>query len=182
MSTTKECWSVCGEEFTFDSLGDLLDSRGDELRPGHKVWRGTALPPSLSSLVDADRVIEDIGERAYDFGGEWADNYPEVTPEHKAKLQTLLEQWLAECPSARFYQVVDAKPYVLSCDDFTPEQLEEIAHEEEDAQRAAQAVQTDTAMQDERGRHADWVDDTHAALEARDAKIAAQAAQGGEHG
>ena len=141
MSTTKECWSVCGEEFTFDSLGDLLDSRGDELRPGHKVWRGTALPPSLSSLVDTDRVIEDIGERAYDFGGEWADNYPEVTPEHKAKLQALLEQWLAECPSPRFYQVTDATPYVLAADDFTKEQLEEIALQEEDDQRAAQAAQ-----------------------------------------
>lgn len=141
MSTTKDCWSVCGEEFTFDSLGDLLDSRGDELRPGHKVWRGTAAPPSLSSLVDADRVIEDIGERAYDFGGEWADNYPETTPEHKAKLQAFLEQWLAECPSPRFYQVTDATPYVLTVDDFTAEQLEEIAEEEEAAQRAAQAAQ-----------------------------------------
>lgn len=141
MSTTKECWSVDGEEFTFDNLGDLLDSRGDELRPGHKVWRGTAFPPSLSSLADADSVIEDIRERAYDFGGEWADNYPEVTPEHKAKLQTLLEQWLAECPSPRFYQVTDAKPYILAIDDFTSEQLAEIALEEEDEQRAAKSVQ-----------------------------------------
>lgn len=141
MSTTKECWSVDGEEFTFNSLGDLLDSRGDELRPGHKVWRGTAKEPSMAALADAGNVIEDIGERAYDFGGEWADGYPEVTPEHKAKLQAFLEQWLAECPSPRFYQVTDAKPYILAIDDFTAEQLAEIALEEEDEQRAAQAAQ-----------------------------------------
>ncbi|MEN2430893.1 hypothetical protein [Comamonas sp. F1-6] len=141
MSTTKECWSTDGEEFTFNSLGDLLDSRGDEMRPGYKVWRGTAMLPSMESLTDADRVIEDIGERAHDFGGEYAEGYPEVTPEHKAKLQVLLEQWLAECPSPRFYQVTDAKPYVLTADDFTKEQLEEIALQEEDDQRATQAAQ-----------------------------------------
>lgn len=141
MSDTKECWSVDGEEFTYDSLGDLLDSRGDELRPGHKVWRGTAQLPTMSSLADAGNVIEDIAERAYDFGGEWAVDYPEVTPEHKAKLQALLEQWLAECPSPRFYQVTGVAPYELTADDFTPEQLEEIAAEEEDAQRADQAAQ-----------------------------------------
>lgn len=141
MSTTKECWSVDGEEFNFDSLGELLDSRGDDLRPGQKVWRGTAKGPAMADLADADNVIEDIATRAYDFGGEFADGFPEVTPEHKAKLQTLLEQWLAECPSPRFYQVTNAKPYVLSCDDFTKEQLEEIALQEEDYQSAAQAAQ-----------------------------------------
>lgn len=141
MSTIKECWSVDGEEFTFDSLGDLLDNRGDELRPGHKVWRGTAKGPAMADLADANNVIEDIATRAYDFGGEFADGFPEVTPEHKAKLQTLLEQWLAECPSPRFYQVTNAKPYVLSCDDFTQEQLEEIARQEEDDQRVSIAAQ-----------------------------------------
>ena len=140
MSTTKECWSVDGEEFTFDSLGDLLDSRGDELRPGHKVWRGTAKGPAMADLADADNVIEDIATRAYDFGGEFADGFPEVTPEHKAKLQAFLEQWLAECPSPRFYQVTNVVSYALTADDFTAEQLEEIAEEEEDEQRAAQAA------------------------------------------
>lgn len=134
MSNTEqiECWSLDGEEFNYDSLGDLLDARGDEVRPGHKVWRGTAKHPSMTDLADAERVIEDIGERAHDFGGEYADGYPEVSPEHKAKLQALLEQWLAECPSPRFYQVTNAVPYVLTDSDFTQEQLAEITAQEED--------------------------------------------------
>lgn len=134
MSNTEqiECWSLDGEEFNYDSLGDLLDARGDEVRPGHKVWRGTAKHPSMTDLADAERVIEDIGERAHDFGGEYADGFPEVSPEHAAKLQALLEQWLAECPSPRFYQVTNAVPYVLADTDFTQEQLAEIAAQEED--------------------------------------------------
>jgi hypothetical protein len=134
MSNTdqKECWSIDGEEFNYDSLGDLLDARGDEVRPGQKVWRGTAKHPSMADLADSERVIEDIGERAHDFGGEYADGFPEVSPEHAAKLQALLEQWLAECPSPRFYQVTNAVPYVLADTDFTQEQLAEIAALEED--------------------------------------------------
>lgn len=134
MSNTEqiECWSLDGEEFNYDSLGDLLDARGDEIRPGHKVWRGTAKPPSMADLADAERVIEDIGERAHDFGGEYADGFPKVSPEHAAKLQALLEQWLAECPPPRFYQVTNAVPYVLTDSDFTQEQLAEITAQEED--------------------------------------------------
>lgn len=134
MSNTeqKECWSIDGEEFNHDRLGDLLDERGYEVRPGHKVWRGTAKRPSMSDFADADSVIEDIAVRANDFGGEYAEGYPEVSPEHKAKLQTLLEHWLAECPSPRFYQVANAAPYVLADTDFTQEQLAEIAAQEED--------------------------------------------------
>ncbi len=50
---------------------------------------------------------------------------------------------------------------------------------DDDIDRAAIATQAELASQDEHERHADWVDDTHASLEARDAKIAAQAAQQG---
>lgn len=140
MSTTKECWSFNGEAFNHDTLGDLMDEYVYDLKPGDEVWRATAKLPSISSLADADSVIEDIGERAYDYGGEYAEDYPEVTPEHKAKLQMLLEQWLTECPEPRFYQVGAVTRYILQRDDFTEEQLAEIALQEDD-KRAAQAAQ-----------------------------------------
>lgn len=134
MDNTKECWSKDNEDFNCSDLGDLLDTYGDELRPGDTVYQGAAKEPSISSLVDADSVIEDIASSAWDFGEEYAEGYPEVTPDHKAKLQTLLENWLSECPSPRFYRVVDAKPYILTADDFSEERLAEIA--EEDAKPA----------------------------------------------
>lgn len=129
---TKECWSFNNEDFNYDTLGDLMDDHAYDLKPGDEVWRGTAKCPSMNSLVDAERVIEDVAERAFDFGDEYAEGYPEVSPEHKAKLQALLEQWLAECPAPRFYQVTGSTPYTLTREDFTEEQLAELALQEED--------------------------------------------------
>lgn len=127
---TKECWSLNNEEYNFDSLEELMDSHGYELRPGHTVWRGTAKSPSISSLVDVESVIENMGERAYEIGGEYAEDYPDVSAEHQAKLKALLEAWLAECPAPTFYTVKDAQAYVLRAEDFSAAQLAENALED----------------------------------------------------
>ena len=136
MSRTKECWSINNEDFNCESLAELLDENQGDIRPGQTVYRGTAKPPDARNLICADSVIEDVGQQAWDYGGEYAEDYPDVSPEHKAKLQALLESWLAECPAPRFYQVVDAKPYVLTESDFSPEDLEELALQDEDKKSA----------------------------------------------
>ena len=127
MTEIKECWSINNEDFNCDTLTELLEANQGDIRPGQTVYCGTAKAPALSSFVDVDSVIDNFAERAYDFGGEWAEDYPEVSPEHEAKLQAFLESWLAECPAPRFYQVVDAKPYVLTESDFSQDDLEELA-------------------------------------------------------
>ena len=136
MSETKECWSINNEDFNCDTLAELLEDNQGDVRPGQTVYFGTAKAPAISSFISVDSVIDDIRVSAYDFGGEWADDYPEVSPEHEAKLQALLESWLAECPAPRFYRVVDAKPYVLTESDFDPEDLAELALQDEDERRA----------------------------------------------
>ncbi|WP_205690378.1 hypothetical protein [Comamonas serinivorans] len=112
-TTMTECWSADNEDFSYESLGDLLDSH-DDLKPGDVVYRADAHMPKLGQLIDADWVIEHIGERAYDIGGEYAEGYPECTKEQAAELQTLLEQWLSECPAPRFYSVKNSQPYTLT--------------------------------------------------------------------
>lgn len=112
-----ECWSANNEDFSHESLGDLLDSH-DDLRPGDVVYRAEAHMPKVSHLVYADDVIEQIGDRAYDIGGEYAEDYPECTKEQAAELQTLLEQWLSECPPPRFFSVKNVQPYTLTEGDF----------------------------------------------------------------
>ena len=136
MTETKECWSINNEDFNCDTLDELLEDCQGDVRPGQTVYFGTAKAPTIGSFISVDSVIEDIAARAYDFGGEWADDYPDVTLEHKAKLQALLESWLAECPAPRFYRVVDAKPYVLTESDFSAEDLEELALQDEDKKSA----------------------------------------------
>ncbi|MBX9848731.1 MAG: hypothetical protein K2X64_05515 [Rhodocyclaceae bacterium] len=111
-----ECWSSNNEEFRHSSLGDVLDDLSGEceLEAGMVVYVATAEPPTFSSLVDADRVIEDIGERAYDYADEYADGYPEVTPTEKLELQHLIEAWLSRVANPRFWIVEDSKPYTLT--------------------------------------------------------------------
>lgn len=117
-NTAQECWSANNEDFNYEELSDLLDSN-DDLKPGDTVYRAEAHPPKLKSLVDADWVIEQIGEMAYEIGGEYADDYPDVSKEQAAKLQALLEQWLSECPAPTFWQVRGSEPYVLTEGDFS---------------------------------------------------------------
>lgn len=112
-----ECWSANGADFDHDTLGDLLESSGD-LKSGDVVYRAEAYPPTTRQLVNADDVIERIGERAWDIGGEYAEDYPECTKEQTEKLQALLEQWLSECPAPRFFSVKNSQPYTLSDGDF----------------------------------------------------------------
>lgn len=128
---TKECWSFNNEDYNYDSLAELMDSHGYEMSPGHTVWRGIAERPPISSLIDVEGVIENIGERAYEICGEYAEDYPDVSAEHQAKLKALLEAWLAECPAPTFYTVKDAQAYILRPEDFSAEQLAENALEDD---------------------------------------------------
>lgn len=116
--SNKECWSANGEDFNYDSLGDLFDNEDADYQVGDVVYKATAKTPSFKSMVDIDSVIENIGERAWDYCGEYAENYPEVSQEHKAKLQKFLEEWLSECPHPNFYMVVNDEPYTLTEEDF----------------------------------------------------------------
>lgn len=120
MSTEqKEFWSFDKEDFCHETLGDLIDSHRDELTPGMHVWRGTGVSPKPSELVDADLVIDHIGEMACDIGGEYAEGYPECTTEQREKLQALLEQWLSECPAPDFFSVTNVVPYTITEDDLS---------------------------------------------------------------
>ena len=114
----KECWSANGEDFNYESLEELLDNEDFDYKAGDIVYKAIAKTPSFKSMVDVDSVIENIGERAYDYCGDYAEYYPEVSKEHKIKLQVFLEQWLSECPAPSFYMVVSDKEYTLTEQDF----------------------------------------------------------------
>jgi len=113
----EECWSANNEEFNCSTLGDLMD-RHEELKVGDTVYVGEARHPGASELCDADDILEMMGDRAGDIAGEYADDYPDVTNEAKAELDALLASWIARHASPGFYTVSNARPYILSADDF----------------------------------------------------------------
>jgi len=117
--SNNECWSRDGEEFRYDSLGDLLDNWGEELKPGDIVHVGTAKRPTADYLCDAEDVLETIGVRGHDIGGEYADDFPSVDDAAKAELNGLLSAWITKhlLPTS-FYQVLNVREYVLTEEDF----------------------------------------------------------------
>jgi hypothetical protein len=64
-----ECWSRDEEDFNARSLDELLNCH-DDLKLGDTVWVGEAVHPDPARLVNEDSIIENIGEAAYDIGGE----------------------------------------------------------------------------------------------------------------
>lgn len=113
-----ECWSTNDEEFNCLDLAELLNEN-DELRPGDTIYRGEAVKPDPASYVDASDVIELLGERAHDDGGEYTDGWPDVSREAEAELEQLLKEWVRKhCSPTPFYRVKSTAPYVLTPQDF----------------------------------------------------------------
>lgn len=110
-----ECWSVDDEFFRYHTLGDLIDSEDIEI--GQAVYRGHVNHVDPISLIDADDIIEMLGERAYDTAGEAAEDYPEVNDEAVTELNTLLAAWVTKHCQPSFFTVTDVQTYVVTEDD-----------------------------------------------------------------
>ena len=108
-----ECWSVNEEGFSHDSLAELLDCH-PELKAGSRVFVGEAVHPALNRLIDSDDVIDQMGDRADDIAGEYADGYPDVSVEDKAELDMLLAAWIAKSCPPTFYEVKNVRAYVIT--------------------------------------------------------------------
>ncbi|ARL58122.1 hypothetical protein [Burkholderia pseudomallei] len=106
-------WSKNNEFFSCDALDELLDMH-DELAVGDVVFYGDVAPIPTERLCDADDVIDMIGERAYDEVGEAADGYPDIAPEAKAELETLLSCWIEKHAKPTFYSVVNVREHVIT--------------------------------------------------------------------
>ena len=113
----EECWSADQENFNAMSLGELIDCN-DELAPGMTVWVADAVRPSSKHLIDADDVIELMGERAFDIARENAEDYPDVSDAEKAELDAILKSWIDRACPPNFWRVKNIRPYILSADDF----------------------------------------------------------------
>lgn len=114
--STKVVWSHDQETFNAESLGELLDTYGDEMEPGRTVWFGNAVKPS-TDFVEARDVLEQIADRAYDVGGEHAEGFPNITDEAEAELSAFLIAWQAKHCQPAFYTVEDVQEYRVTAED-----------------------------------------------------------------
>lgn len=114
MDFYKEVWSANDEDFGSVCLSDLLNDN-PELKAGDVVWKAEAKRPEVSTLVDADDILELLTERAYDIGDEWSEDWStEVECGHRESLQAALEKWCQELPEINFYLVGKSVEYVIT--------------------------------------------------------------------
>jgi hypothetical protein len=113
---TDECWSRDEEQFSYDTLGELLDNH-DDLDVGDTVYTGVAETPDPAEWVDADDIIEQLACRAGDDCGEFADDYPDVSKEAKLELQRLLESWARKHCTPTWYMVKNVREHEITAED-----------------------------------------------------------------
>ncbi|MGQ7245486.1 hypothetical protein ACUN9V_18760 [Salinicola sp. V024] len=115
--TLSECWSLNDEKYRWTSLEELVDDN-DDIEAGATVYRADPVRHTGSGYIDnsAD-VIERMGEQAYDQVGEFADDYPNPSPEAMRLLESFMKSWADEhCPPS-FYAVENSRPYVIQQSD-----------------------------------------------------------------
>lgn len=115
------CWSRDEENFQYDDIHELLASEdvgGDwGLNVGDTVYYGEKEHPEPTDYFDVDSLLEEIGNRAYDECGEWAEDYPDVDKKEVEKLDKYIKRWLKKNCQPTFWIVRNVKPYELKAED-----------------------------------------------------------------
>lgn len=106
----RQVFSHNGETFQADSLRELINDY--ELGPGSVVHVGDVQEHG-TNWIDANDVIEQIRDRGADEGGEFADDFPDVSAEAKAELDAFLARWQAEHCVASFFNVVNVRQHTI---------------------------------------------------------------------
>lgn len=109
-----EVWSANDEDFNYYSLDELLNDF-PESKVGDVVYKAEATSPSILNMVDGDDIVELIRERAYDYGGEWSEDWCYcLDKEQEVKLNALLTEWAKGLPAVNFYRVGKSEEYKLT--------------------------------------------------------------------
>lgn len=125
---SSKCYSRNGEEFNHTELSDLLEEMaGDgDLNEGAEYWEAEARHMEAADFFDAETVIENAAERAYEEGGDYAEDFGDVSKEAVAELDALLTAWANKHCSVNFYTVHAPKKMAV-----TAEQAAEYSESEE---------------------------------------------------
>lgn len=119
-------YSVDGENF-FDReelIGRLMGKyriKDKKDLIGLKYHEGDKAYADVRSLISIDSIIDIINENAFEFGGEWAEDWPDLSDEEKKELENLIVEFLEKKSPCTFYQVENAVIKTVTADDVKEE-------------------------------------------------------------
>lgn len=119
MSEEKDyCYSVSGEQFG-DDWNEILDELdiNDDLLVGATYYRGVKKQHKPSYFFNIDAIIEGANERAYEEGGDFADDGVNCTPELQEELERIIHEWADKNLSVNFWNVVDIEKLTITAED-----------------------------------------------------------------
>ena len=111
---TEYAYSVNGERYTEDYHEVINDLMGENM-PGEEVWiyRATPIEYTHVDFINADYIVEQMQEIAYDEGSDWAEGYLDDIRTDKEKLKDLeqhIARWFKDnSKDALFFTVKDVE-------------------------------------------------------------------------
>jgi hypothetical protein len=88
---------------------------------GLKYCEGDKAYPAVRSLIDIDSIIDIMGENAFEYGGEWAEDWPDLTDGEKKELENLIVEFLEKKSPCAFYRIENIVIKTVTADDIKEE-------------------------------------------------------------
>lgn len=106
--TRSVCYSINDEEFSYETAWDAMDALEchGRLDVGAIYFEVDSEPVDLAEYLDADWLIEDAEQRAYDDIGECAEDAFSVSKEATAELEAALKSWAAKHLPSGYWRCV----------------------------------------------------------------------------
>jgi len=102
-----KCYSYDEENFNYQELNDVLDhlAGSDALKVGAVFWEADAVQSPASYYFSIQRMLEDMGESAYDDAGEYSENFPDMKDEEITELESIIKKYLDDKCTPNFWRV-----------------------------------------------------------------------------
>lgn len=108
-------YSANGSDNWSESFDDVLYEMEEAgiLHVGATYYTGTPVSPNPSEFFDANKLLEQVEEIAFDEYGDCTEGFGDVTKEQLAELEKLVGDWLDKNLVANFYTVKDVSAHKI---------------------------------------------------------------------
>jgi transcriptional regulator with XRE-family HTH domain len=119
----KKAYSV-NEEYWETDRATLLDLLMGELHAekrqdliGAEYFEGDQVPVTTDELVDIGLVLDVIGDTAFEFLGEYGEDYPRLTDKDKAELKGMIVAFLDKKDGRGVFNVENVVKKIITAED-----------------------------------------------------------------